>query len=305
MRIAALFFSLAAGGAAVAQQAPSNPVTAEQARSIVPRADLSDLTDAQRGVFLAVATEVFNYAGCQDTLAKCLGAGQNDAHALRMAALVKQFCSEGHPASPIVQAVEKYYASFDASQRVPVNMDNCPVAGKGPVTIVEFSDYQCPHCAQSVAPLEELVDKARQGKARLCSKYFPFPSHPRARIAAACAEYARGKGKFWEMNASLFAHQEALEDEDLKACARQVGLDGEEMLRQVSAGKFDEQVEKHRREGMAAGVESTPAIFFDGRPNMLPLRPWYLAFTVDDELQWQREKGWRFGPAPQGHAKAR
>jgi len=68
MRIAALFLSLAAG-AALAQQAPSNPVTAEQARSIVPRADLSDLTDAQRGVFLYVATEVFNYAGCQDTLA--------------------------------------------------------------------------------------------------------------------------------------------------------------------------------------------------------------------------------------------
>src|SRR5438309_2503857 len=304
MRIAALFLSLAAG-AALAQQAPSNPCTAEHVRGIVPRADLSDLTYAQRCVFLDVATEVFNYAGCQDTLAKCLGAGQKDVHAPRMAALVKQFCSEGHPASPIVQAVERYYASFEAAQRVPLKAENCPVAGKGPVTIVEFSDYQCPHCAQALAPLEELVDKARKGKARLCSKYFPFPSHPRARVAAACAEYARGKGKFWEMNASLFAHQEALEDEDLKACARQVGLDGEEMLKQVYAGKFDEQVEKHRREGMAAGVESTPAIIMDGRPNTLPLRRWYPACTGDDELQWQREKGWRFGPAPQGHAKAR
>src|SRR5207245_1049580 len=75
------------------------------------RADLRDRTDAQRRVSLAVATEIFNYAGCQDTLAKCLGAGQNDLHALRMAALVKQFCSEGHPASPIVQSVERYYAS--------------------------------------------------------------------------------------------------------------------------------------------------------------------------------------------------
>jgi protein-disulfide isomerase len=303
MRIA-LFLSLAAG-AALAQQATSNPVTAEQARRIVPRADLTDLTDAQRGVFLDVATEVFNYAGCQDTLAKCLAAGQKDPHALRMAALVKQFCSEGHPASPIVQAVERYYASFERAQRAPVTADNCAVAGTGPVAIVEFSDYQCPHCAQAVAPLEELVDKSRKGKARLCSKYFPFPSHPRARIAAACAEYARAKGKFWEMNASLFAHQETLEDEDLKRYARELGLDGEEMLKQVYAGKFDAQVEKHRREGMAAGVDSTPAIFFDGRPNMLPLRPWYLTFTVDDELQWQREKGWKFGRTPQGRARAR
>jgi protein-disulfide isomerase len=296
MNIAALLFLLPAG-AALAQQAPSNPVTDQQARSILPRADLSGLTDAQRGVFLDVATEVFNYAGCQDTLARCLGAGQKDGHALRMAALVKQFCSEGIPASPIVQAVERYYASFEAAQRVLVKADNCPIAGKGPVTIVEFSDYQCPHCAQAVAPLEELVDNARKGKTRLCSKYFPFPSHPRARVAALCAEYARGKGKFWEMNATLFAHQEALEDEDLKRYAKEIGLDGEEMLKQVYAGRFDEQVEKNRREGMAAGVESTPSLFFDGRLNMLPIRSWYLAFTVDDELQWQREKGWKFSAA--------
>jgi protein-disulfide isomerase len=300
MRIAALLLCVAAP--VVAQ---SKPLSADQARAIVPRADLSDLNDGQRGVFVDVATEVFNYAGCQDTLAKCLAEGQKDAHAVRMAALVKQFCSEGLPAVSIVQAVEKYYASFDSSARLHVSADNCPVAGKGPVTIVEFSDYQCPHCAHALAPLEELVEKTRKGKVRLCSKYFPFSSHPRARIAAACAEYARGKGKFWQMNALLFANQEMLEDDNLKSYAKQAGLDGEEMLGQVYGGKFDDQVEKHRREGMAAGVESTPALLIDGRYGWLPLKPWYLAFTVDDELAWQREKGWKFGAAPQGRAKAK
>jgi len=299
-----VLLSLAAS-AAVAQQSQSKPLSSEQARSIVPRAELADLTDAQRGVFVDVATEVFNYAGCQDTLAKCLGAGQTDAHALRMAALVRQLASEGFPASQIIQVVEQYYASFDSGRRVRLNAANCPVEGKGPVTVVEFSDYQCPHCALAVAPLEELVEKSRNGKARLCSKYFPFTSHPRARIASACAEYARAKGKFWPLNASLFAHQEQLEDEDLKAYAKQVGLDGDEMLKQVYAGKFDDQVEKNRREGLAAGVEATPSLFVDGRLNVLPIKPWYLAFTVDDELQWQREKGWKFGPVPQGRARAR
>ena len=75
-------------------------------------------------------------------------------------------------------------------------------------------------------------------------------------------------------------------------------------MKQVYSGKFDESVEKNRREGMAAGVESTPALFIDGRLNLLPIRPWYLAFTVDDELQWQKEKGWKFGAAPQGRARA-
>jgi protein-disulfide isomerase len=300
MRIAALLLCVAAQ--VFAQS--SKPLSAAQARAIVPRADLSDLTDGQRGVFIDVATEVFNYAGCQDTLAKCLAEDQKDGHAVRMAALVKQLCSEGAPANSIVQAVEKYYGSFDPSQRVELKADNCAVAGKGPVALVEFSDYQCPHCAHAVAPLEELVEKTRKGKVRLCSKYFPFPSHPRARVAAACAEYARGKGKFWQMNALLFANQEMLEDDNLKSYARKAGLDGEEMLKQVYAGKFDEVVEKHRREGMAAGVESTPAIFIDGRYTSLPLKPWYLAFSVDDEIAWQKEKGWKFGGAPQGRVKA-
>src|SRR6266850_1577116 len=253
MRLAAVLCLAAIAAAPApgfAQKAPSSPVTADQARKIVPRADLTDLTDAQRGVFVEVATEVFNYAGCQDTLARCLAEGQKDTHALRMAALIKALCAEGARASNIVEAVESYYASFDPAQRTSVKADNCPTLGTGPVTLVEFSDYQCPHCAAAVAPLEALVTKDRKGQVRLCSKYFPFAQHPRARLAAAC----------------------------------------------------DDAVEKHRREGMAAGVKSTPTLLIDGRRNVLPLKAWYLAFTVDDELQWQREKGWKFGAAPQGRA---
>jgi len=52
--------------------------------------------------------------------------------------------------------------------------------GNGPVALVEFSDYQCPHCAAAVGPLEALATKDRKGQVRLCSKYFPFPNHPRA-----------------------------------------------------------------------------------------------------------------------------
>jgi protein-disulfide isomerase len=272
-------------------------VTADQAKQIVPRADLSGLTDEQRGVFVEVAPEVFNYAGCQDTLARCLAAGLKDPHALRMAELIKQLAHEGVPATPIVQMVEKYYASFEPRQRLKISADNCPVLGKGPVALVEFSDYQCPHCAGALVPLESLVEKERKGHVRLCTKYFPFPSHPRARIAALCAEYARSKGSFWEMNAALFMHQDALEDADLKKYAAELGLDGDEMLKEAYSGKFDAVIEKHIREGMASGVESTPALFFNGRMHSLPVRPWYLRFSADDELQWQKEKGWKFSAA--------
>ena len=278
------------------------PVTNEQAKHAFPAVDLSDLTDQQRGTFIDVAAEVFNYAGCQDTLALCLNPKIKDPHALRMAALVHQLVKDEVPANLIIGLVEKHYASFAPRSRVKLASDNCPVEGNGPIAIVEFSDYQCPHCAKAVQPLHDLVTRDRKGQVRLCFKYFPFSSHPRARIAALCAEYARSKGKFWEMNAKLFANQEALEDTNLKAYAKELGLDGDEMLKEAYSGKFDAAVEKHRREGMAAGVDSTPTLFIDGRQNALPAMPWYLQFTVDDELQWRKEKGWRFSPAPQARS---
>jgi protein-disulfide isomerase len=281
------------------------PITNDQAKNVYPRVDLSGLTDDQRGVFLDVAPEVFNYAGCESTLAQCLRAPAKDAYALRMAELVKQLAHEGLPASTIVGVVETYYQSFEAKNRVSLRADNCPLLGKGPVALVEFSDYQCPHCAAARAPLEELVEKERKGHVRLCSKYFPFPSHPRARVAALCAEYAREQGKFWEMHAILFSHQDALEDADLKAYAQQLKLDGDQMLKEAYSGKFDEVVEKHRREGLSAGVESTPSLYFNGRHYSLPVKSWYLAFSVDDELSWQKAKGWQSAAAPQPARKVK
>lgn len=291
-----------AAGAALAD---AQPVTEQQARALVPRADLSGLNDAQRAVFLEVAGEVFNYAGCQDTLQKCLASGARDEHAPRMAKLVAQLAALGATPQVIENAVEKYYASFDARGRLHPKSDNCPTLGKGPVTLVEFSDYQCPHCAAAVQPLEELVEKDRKGEVRLCSKFFPFPSHPRARIAALCAEYARLRGKFWQMNALLFAHQDSLDDENLRDYANQLGLSGEEMLKQVYGGELDAVVEKHIREGTALGVESTPTLLFDGRANVLPVKPWFLSFQVDDEVAWRREKGWKFAPQQRRVAKSR
>src|SRR5437773_5752281 len=116
------------------------PVTAEQAKQAFPAIDLSALTDQQRGTFIDVAADVYNYAGCQDTLAICLNPAAKDPHALRMAGLVKALVKEGAPGQAVVQAVEKYYDAFAAKKRVSLRTDNCATEGKGPVTVVEFSD---------------------------------------------------------------------------------------------------------------------------------------------------------------------
>jgi protein-disulfide isomerase len=270
----------------------SRGLSEEEARRILPRADLSGLNDEQRAQFLEVAGDVFDYAGCKDTLAKCLGASVQDVHALRMGELIKALLLEGGTPSRVIETVESYYASFDASKRQALKTNDCPVLGdpKAEVALVEFSDYECPHCAVANKPLHDLVSGPEKGKARLCSKFFPLPGHARARIAAACAEYARRHGKFWPMNDLLFAHQDQLDDESLKGYAKQLGLDGAQMLKEVYAGRYDGPIEAHLQEGRAARVQATPTIFVNGRQHLLPVKLQFLQRSVEDELEWQQNK---------------
>jgi protein-disulfide isomerase len=264
----------------------------ERARQILPRADLHELNDQQRAQFLEVAGDTFGHAGCNETLARCLGATVTDKHALRMAELVKALLLEGQQPHAVIEMVERYYASFAKENRQRLADQECPQLGdpKAPIAVVEFSDYQCPHCATVQRPLRELV-RALPAKVRLCSKYFPLPGHGRAQIAAASAEFARQKGKFWPMNDLLFAHQGELGDTELKEYARQIGLDGDAMLKQAYAGKFDVLIERQKKEGADAGVQATPTLFFNGRPFTLTAKYEFLVFSAQDEDEWQRNGG--------------
>src|SRR5205823_11265634 len=138
--------------------------------------------------------------------------------------------------------------------------------------------------------LHDVVLIPEKGKARLCAKYFPLPQHPRARIAAACAEFAKRKGKFWEMHEALFLHQEELEDDSLKRYAQQIGLDGAQMLKEVYAGRYDAVIDAHKQEGEGARVQATPTIFVNGRQHLLPVQTFFLQRSIEDELEWQQNK---------------
>ena len=113
----------------------------------------------------------------------------------------------------------------------------------------------------------------------------------RAQVAAGCAEYANRHGKFWPMSNLLFAHQDELEDSKLKSFAAQLGLDGNAMLKEVYAGKFDALIERQKNEGIAAGVRATPTLYLNGRTHTLPIKIAYLERSVEDELEWQRNHG--------------
>src|SRR5437016_11245399 len=95
--------------ASVARADAPAELSEEKAAQILPRADLTGLNGAQRAQFLEIAGDTFDYAGCNDTLARCLQASFKDKHALRMTGLVKQFLLEGYTPSVIIEMIERYY----------------------------------------------------------------------------------------------------------------------------------------------------------------------------------------------------
>ena len=156
-----------------------------------------------------------------------------------------------------------------AEQGVPqsftIDKDDHIRGGKNAkVTLVEFSDFQCPFCSQHAPTIDRLL--ADYGdKIRLVYKHFPLSNiHPNAQKAGEAAECANEQGKFWEMHDKLFENQQALTNEDLKRYATTIGLNAGKFNDCLDSGKMASKVSDDYQEGLKKGVQGTPATFVDG-----------------------------------------
>jgi protein-disulfide isomerase len=132
------------------------------------------------------------------------------------------------------------------------------------VTIVEFTDYECPSCGRTAPVLEELI-KEYADRVKLVVRDFPLDMHAHAFKAALAAEAAREQGKYWEYAGLLFKNQKALEVDNLKEYATQVGLDRAKFDQALDSGKYTDNVQRDLRDGGLVGVDSTPTVFINGR----------------------------------------
>lgn len=147
------------------------------------------------------------------------------------------------------------------------------VEAKGPsrgpadakVTIVEFSDFECPFCSRARDTVEQVM-QAYPGKVRLVFRQFPLSFHPRAPKAAEASLCANEQGRFWEYHDELFKNQKSLEVAQLKEHAKSVGLDEKKFTECLDSNKFQKTVQEDMQAGSMVGVSGTPAFFINGIP---------------------------------------
>jgi protein-disulfide isomerase len=149
---------------------------------------------------------------------------------------------------------------------VPISLAGDPVTGAGNarVTLVEFSDFQCPFCMKAVHEAKEIL-KLFPNDVRLVFKQFPLDSHRDAEFGAEAALAAQEQGKFWEMHDRLYAGYPDLSRRTIMKYAQQIGLDMKRFSSDLDSRRFQARVHREEQEGEKAGVEGTPTFFINGK----------------------------------------
>jgi protein-disulfide isomerase len=165
---------------------------------------------------------------------------------------------ESAPPPPPAQARPVQTGSIDVRPDDPTRG-----SAKAPVTIVLFSDFQCPFCAR-VSPTLEEVERAYGEKVRIVWKHQPLAFHPNALPAAEAAEAAREQGKFWQMHDRIFASQRELSADAYERFAKEIGLDLRRFQESVRSGKARARIQEDQRLAARVGAEATPTLFVNG-----------------------------------------
>ena len=165
---------------------------------------------------------------------------------------------------------QKLYEQIVADNPVPVievDIKGAPALGpdNAQVTIIEFSDFQCPFCKRANDTIRELISQPKyKDKIKVVFMQYPLPFHSNASIAAQASLFAHEHGKFWEMHDILFAHQSELDRESLLQYAAEIGLDVGELDAAFERGKYESEIDAYKKEAAKANVSGTPSFLING-----------------------------------------
>ncbi len=237
----------------------------------LPGVDFSHLSAAQKTSVLKVLRSEGCSCGCNMRLAECRMVDPSCSYSTGMAAAVVDAVLHGKTEE---EAKAAAIASKWGHIQQPKLLDDpvkIPVAGSpstgpanAPITIVEFSDFQCPYCVAAVPEIRALL-KAYPSQVKLIFKQYPLEMHAHADLAAAAAIAAQKQGQFWAMHDALFAHHDDLSRATILSLAATNGLDMKRFQEDLDSSAVRETVVRDVQDGDHAGVEGTPTIFINGQ----------------------------------------
>lgn len=247
--------------------------------------DFSRLSASAKKELVNVLTDEFDACGRPLTLLASLKKGDACKHTKRLVGYAAFHASEGSPATETLNALAKYNQTFSAKRaKLAIDERQCVGPKDAKVTLVEFSDFECPYCNAARPMLEEVL-KARPA-VRLCNAPFPLASHPNAIIAGQAAFFARDNGKFFAMSNALFDNQTSLSEGVIRNLVKKLGLDEKAFDKAVAEKKYVDELNASKDAGKNAGVDSTPSVFVNGRRVTLAFSVETLLLAIDDEQDW-------------------
>jgi predicted DsbA family dithiol-disulfide isomerase len=268
-RIAYLFLSIAAFASCGASCKKSQPdsVAAPEDTPIIELngVDTSPLTVSEKREFSKVVHDAMSPCGDPVTIEVCVKESRACNKCAPAAKAAAKLVAQGANAKEAREWIE---GRFEAKAIKSIDVSNTPSIGPSdaPLQIIEFADFECPHCGAAAPILHKLIETPEfKPKVRFYFKNYPLPMHTHAESAAWAAVAAGQQGKFWEMHEQLFAHQEQLGTEDILGYAKKLGLNIDKFKLDWEASTTKERVAADKKIGQDIGVNGTPSIFVNGR----------------------------------------
>jgi protein-disulfide isomerase len=263
----------------------------------LPAVDLSGLSPAKAASALKVLRDYDCTCGCGMKVAQCRVEDPGCSFSKSLATEIVGALKAGKtPADAIAAARKSKYGSAPAPPKilgdpVVISTAGSPVTGppNAPVTLIEFSDFQCPYCYKAADQLRAVL-KAYPTQVKLVFRQYPLESHSQAALAAAAAIAAHKQGKFWPLHDAMFAHRQDLSRPAITKLAAGLGLDMKRFEVDWPAKETLNAVMRDMQDGEKAGVDGTPTIFLNGKHYRGSLELDRMRAVIDAELKGAAKK---------------
>ena len=222
------------------------------------------LDDLGKKVFMRVASSESSVCGqAQSLIQSANDPKANCRRSVSALRYVVRLIEQGFTDSEISEKLANRYRPVSARK---IDVADAPIKGSptAKITLVEFADYECPHCKRFQPVLHQILDEFRSD-VKLYFKHYPLPQHTNARLAAEAAVAAQKQGKFWQFQDKLWEKSDELTPAEIEKAAKDIGLDVAKFRQDMASEPVKARVQKDRSDGAAAGIQATPTLYINGR----------------------------------------